>query len=117
MKSKETTHLSRQVWGKAANPLHIFQRFQLRLLSRVSLLSAHSDPRIPCCFLRLLSCTWRVLYRHPLGFGPAANQSGWNVHSSVSAAEEGRELASEGLFEVYIHLYAAADPEHRLVLH
>lgn len=111
--NRETTHLSRQVWGKAANPLHIFQQFQLCPFRRVFLLSLSP---IPCCFLRLLFCTWRVLCGHPLGFGPTANQSDWNVHSSVSAVEEGRDLASERLFEVYIHRHAAADPEHGPVL-
>lgn len=55
-------------------------------------LPAVCEPPIPFCFLRLAFSTWRVLYRHPLGFGPTANQSGWNVHSSVSVAEEGRDL-------------------------
>lgn len=70
---------------------------------RSVLLLAYSESQTPFCSLGLAFSTWRVLYRHPLGFGPTANQSDWNVHRTVSVAEEGRDLRSERLFEVYIN--------------
>lgn len=61
--SRGRCYLSRQVWGKAANPLHML------------VLGGSASPlwvSLSRCFLRLLFSTRRVLYRHPLGFGPTA---------------------------------------------
>lgn len=88
------SHLSRQVWGKAANPLHIFQRFQLQCFRVNSVfLLEHCVSQSPFCFLTLAFSSWGVLYRRPLGFGPIAKPIRLECvqHGQLkSLAEEGR---------------------------
>lgn len=62
-----------QVWGKAANPLHIVQRFLVAVRKKeVSFPVSTLCVSEPLLLLTLTLSTWGVLYRRPLGFGPAA---------------------------------------------
>lgn len=98
------SHLSRQVWGKAANPLHMFQRSQLQHL-RVN--SVFFKPTVS---LRVLFPFWVWLSAHGefytdilRAWGQQLSQSDWNVYSTLSVAEEGWVFKNEWLFEVSIN--------------
>lgn len=97
-------YLSRQVCGKAANPLHILINLQ-SFKEKSDFFLVRCESHCPVCFLSLLFSTRRVLYGHPLGSGPAAKPIRLECCSRLSV------VAGRACFQTWMAVWVSLIPQ------